>query len=521
MSAFPPFAFASWKKPVSRRQFMSAAAAAAVALPAGRAWADAATATVPGNIAALDLSGKPITLAASDIKDFRAALGGQLLLAKDNGYDQARRVWNGAFDRHPALIARCANTADVAKAVSFARAHNLLTAVKGGGHSITGQSSCDGGLMLDLGLMKAIDIDKGKRIGKAQGGVLLVELDFKTQEVGLVTTLGTAADTGIAGLTLGGGQGRLMRTHGMTCDNVRAFEIVTADGKVLQVSAQQNPDLFWGLRGGGGNFGVVTNFEYQLHALDHPVLAGSRLYPYQDARTVLNAMFELTQKAPDELFIDVGITVLDPSAPIPPGKYVALEVLYSGKPADGEKLIAPLAKLGKPLIDTIATKPYVQAQLGPTGAAPPALPAGLGFYVKSGFMNAVPDSLVTEVLHACDHAPEWFNGIGIIALGGAPARVKPDATAYWNRLAQWDMLMYGVWSDHSQDARNAQVLRDLWKAFEPFTKGYYVNTEPSESEKRLRETYGDNYSRLVQLKNRYDPGNLFRLNANIKPAGKA
>jgi hypothetical protein len=312
-----------------------------------------------------------------------------------------------------------------------------------------------------------------------------------------------------------------MRTHGMTCDNMRSFEIVTADGKVLQVSAQQNPDLFWGLRGGGGNFGVVTSFEYQLHPLDHPVLAGSRVYPYKDARTVLNAMFELAQKAPDELFMDGGITVMDPSAPIPPGKYVALEVLYSGTPAEGEKIIAPLAKLGKPLIDTIGPKPYVQAQLGPTGAAPPAMPAGLGFYVKSGFLNAVPDSLVTEVLHASDHAPEWFNGIGILALGGAPARVKPDATAYWNRLAQWDMLMYGVWSDHSQDARNVQVLRDLWKAFEPFTKGYYVNTEPSESEQRLREAYGDNYPRLVQLKNKYDPGNLFRLNANIKPTGKA
>jgi len=180
-------------------------------------------------------------------------------------------------------------------------------------------------------------------------------------------------------------------------------------------------------------------------------------------------------------------------------------------------LIAPLAKLGKPLVDSVAAKPYVLAQLGATGAAPPAMPAGVGFYVKSGFLNSVPDSLVSEIIHASDHAPEWFQGIGIGSLGGAIARVKPNATAYWNRMAQWDLLMFGVWSDHTQDERNAQTLRELWKTFEPFTKGYYVNTEPSESEQRLRATYGDNYPRLAQLKNKYDPDNLFRLNANIRP----
>jgi hypothetical protein len=222
------------------------------------------------------------------------------------------------------------------------------------------------------------------------------------------------------------------------------------------------------------------------------------------------------------LFLSGGIAVVDAGAPIPPGKYAAFEAVYSGKPADAEKLLlAPLAKLGKPLFDDMVAKSYVQAQLGPTGSAPPAMPAGLGFYVKSGFLNGIPDSLVTEIVHASEHAPPWFNGIGILALGGAITRVKPEATAYWNRLAQWDMLLNGVWSDHTQDEHNAQVLRDMWKAFEPFTKGYYVNTEPSESENRLRATYGDNYSKLVQLKNKYDPGNLFRLNANIRPSGKA
>jgi len=208
---------------------------------------------------------------------------------------------------------------------------------------------------------------------------------------------------------------------------------------------------------------------------------------------------------------------MGPGSPVPPGKYAAIEVIYSGKPEDGAALIAPLEKLGKPLIDGIKPKPYVLAQLGATGAAPPALPAGLGFYVKSGFLNSVPDGLVSAIINACDHAPAWFKGIGLGSLGGAIARVKPDATAYWNRPAQWDLLMFGVWSDHTQDQHNAQTLRDLWKTLEPFTKGYYVNTEPSESEQRLRATYGDNYPRLAQLKNKYDPDNLFRLNANIRP----
>jgi hypothetical protein len=210
---------------------------------------------------------------------------------------------------------------------------------------------------------------------------------------------------------------------------VRAYEIVTADGKVLKVSAKQNPELFWALRGGGGNFGVVTNFEYQLHPLDHPVLAGTRLYPYDQARSVLNAFFDLGSKAPDELSMSGGITVMGPGSPVPPGKYAAIEVIYSGKPADGEKAIAPLAKLGKPVLDTVAAKPYVLAQLGPTGAAPPAMPAGLGFYVKSGFLNSIPDTLVTEIIHASDHAPEWFVGIGLGSLGGAIARAIACASS--------------------------------------------------------------------------------------------
>jgi FAD/FMN-containing dehydrogenase len=522
VSAFRPRAYARWQTTIDRRQFLGGAAAVAAALRARPLWAAAsASGAIPDSVTAVGISGKPVTLSAADIRDLRSSLHGELLLAHDGDYDLARRVWNGAFDRHPALIARCSGTPDVVQAVHFARSHGLLTAVRAGGHSISGQSTCDGGLMIDVSPMKGIRVDTAGHTAEVQAGVLLGELDLKNQAAGLVTTLGTAADTGIAGLTLGGGQGRLMRKLGLACDNVRAFDIVTANGQLLHVTAQDNPDLFWALRGGGGNFGVVTNFQYQLHPLSHPVLAGGRLYPSSQAHSVLGAVAEMSQNAPDELYITGAITNVPPGSPIPAGRYVAIEAVYSGMPAEGERVLAPLARLGKPVTDTIGAKRYVDAQKGPTGASPPALPPGLGVYVKSGFLSSFPDRLIGEMVHAFDNGPEWLDEIGFGPLAGAVARVKPDATAYWNRQAQYELILDGAWSDHSQDAHNAAVLRDLWKAFEPLTRGYYVNTEPSADEQRLRATYGDNYSRLVQLKNKYDPTNLFRLNANIKPTAPA
>ena len=316
--------------------------------------------------------------------------------------NRREKVWNGAFDRHPALIARCAGTADVVQAVGFARSHALLCSVKGGGHSISGQSTCDGGLMIDLTLMKQIELDRAQRTARAQPGVLLGELDSNTQSAGLVAPLGTASDTGIAGLTLGGGQGRLMRSLGLSCDNVGAYEIVTADGTRRDVSADENPDLYWGLRGGGGNFGIVTRFDYQLHPLDHPVLAGNLFFPFSQARTVLAAFLDFAERAPDQLYLSGGLVNITPTptntapgAAMPPGRYVTIEAVYSGQPADGERVVEPLSKLGKPVAGKFAAKRYVDAQNGLTGASPPALPAGLGVYVKSGFLSKVPQAVPT------------------------------------------------------------------------------------------------------------------------------
>ena len=512
-------------RPVSgRRRFIGSAlatagaAAASTLLPGGRLWADAANANAgatPSQLAAVSLAGKPISLSQSEVKDLRTSLRGRLLLAGDEGYDEARRLWNGAFDRHPALIARCTGAADVVQAVNFARSHELLTAVHGGGHSLSGQSSCDGGLMIDLTPMKGIRVDPVRRTASAQGGVLLGELDRETQAFGLVTPLGTAADTGIAGLTLGGGQGRLQRKFGLSCDNLLSVDIVTADGRLLHASEQENADLFWGIRGGGGNFGVVTTFEYRLHPLGPKVLAGNRVYPFSQASSILKALREYCEGAPDEMTLSAALTGSAPG--VPAGKYLAFEVVYCGVLAEGDRLLAPLHKLGKPLYDDVVAKSYIAAQLGLTGASPAPLPPGLNVYVKSGFLRDFSDKVIDTSIQHFQDAPAWLDEIGFGQLGGAMARVKPDATAYWNRTAKYDVLIDGAWPDRSQDRQNVEAGRAFWAVLEPFTQGYYVNTEPSADEKRLRATYGDNYPRLVQLKNKYDPKNLFRLNANIKP----
>jgi FAD/FMN-containing dehydrogenase len=500
-----------------RRQFLGSALAAAATtaiLPAGRLWAEAGS-EAAASIAAVTLSGEAISLSQADVKDLRASLRGQLLLANDEGYDQARRLWNGAFDRHPALIARCAGAADVVQAVNFARAHKLLTAVHSGGHSISGQSACDRGLMIDLSPMKGIRVDPAAKSASAQAGVLLGEFDRESQAFGLATTLGTAADTGIAGLTLGGGQGRLARKFGLSCDNLLSADIVTADGRLLHASEHENPDLFWGIRGGGGNFGVATAFEYRLHPLGPKVLAGNRVYPLDQARTILLALREFCEKAPDEMTVSASLTTAPPG--VPAGRYIAYEVVYCGALSEGERLLAPLEKLGKPLFDDVRSKTYIQAQLGLSGASPAPLPPGLNVYVKSGFLRTLSDSLIGTSLKHFGDAPAWLGELGIGQLGGAMGRVKPEATAYWNRLSQYELILEGFWPDRAQDKQNLQQGRALWEKFEPFTEGYYVNTEPSADEKRLRATYGENYPRLVQLKNKFDPLNLFRLNANIKP----
>jgi FAD/FMN-containing dehydrogenase len=500
---------------VGRRGFMGAGLAAAT-LPFGRVWADARDIELPEQLAATGLDGKPIAIARADIKDFRASLRGQLLLAGDEGYEQARKIWNGAFDRHPALIARCAGSEDVVKAVNFARAHAILTAVRGGGHSISGQSSCDGGLMIDLAPMKEIRVDAARKTAQAQAGVLLGDFDRETQAVGLVTTLGTAADTGIAGLTLGGGLGRLQKKYGLACDNLISADIVTADGKSLHVNERENADLFWAIRGGGGNFGIVTRFEYRLHEFGPNLLAGNRAFPISQARAIIPALLEMMGKADDDLSYTFGLSK-EPPPGQPAGNYIEMEMIYTGDLGKSDRVLASLDKLGKPAFDDVAVKPYVKAQLGVSGAAPRSLPPGLHIYSKSGFVYGDTHKLIDEMLRQFEASPPNIGDMGIGPMDGAVSRVKPEDTAFWNRKASYMLMLHGAWMDASQDAANVEAGRRIWQTLEPYTKGLYVNAEPSAEEQRVRTTYGDSYPRLVQLKNKYDPGNLFRLNSNIKP----
>jgi hypothetical protein len=500
---------------IGRRGFVGSALAAAT-LPLGRAWADAKDVELPEQLAAVGLDGKPISIPRADIKDFRASLHGQLLLAGNEGYEQARKIWNGVFDRHPAMIARCANSDDVVKAVNFARAHAVLTSVRGGGHSISGQSCCEGGLMIDLAPMNAIHVDAAKKVAQAQAGVLLGALDAESQAVGLVTTLGTASDTGIAGLTLGGGLGRLQRKYGLACDNLVGADIVTADGKSLHVSDHENPDVFWGIRGGGGNFGIVTKFEYRLHKFGPNLLAGNRAYPAERARELIPMLLELMAHADDDVSYTFGLT-RSPPPNLPEGSYLEMEMIYTGDLKQSDRVLASLDKLGKPVFDDISVKPYVKAQMGVSGAAPRSLPPGLRIYAKSGFVYGAADKLVDEMLAQFAGSPGYIGDIGFSPMGGAVGRVKPEATAFWNRKSDYMIMLHGAWMDPSLDKAAVEGGRKIWQALEPYTRGHYVNAEPGAEGQRLRDTYGDSYPRLVALKNKVDPKNLFRLNSNIKP----
>ena len=502
----------------NRRKFVQSVAAAAAALPASRLWADTAS---DASVAAVTLAGKPITLSASDVKDLRGSLRGKLLLAQDAGYDTARKLWNPTFDRHPALIAQCAGPQDVVQAVKFGSAHGLLTSVRGGGHSLSGQSACNGGLMIDLTPMRGITVDAQRKVGTAQGGVLLGELDRKMQAVGLATTLGTATDTGIAGLTLGGGMGRLMRRHGLACDNLRSIELVTADGKLVHASGSENPDLFWAIRGGGGNFGVVTAFEYQLHPLVDKIIDGDRVFPFVKARDLLALADEVAARAPDDLMLGVELLNLPPGSGPHSGRIAVLEVTHLGKPEDLDRLLAPFKKLGSPIEDQIQAKTYLEAQ-GAAGTAPIAVPGtqkGTPTYIKTGFLHSSTTGFVDELVRSIEATPPSQMILALWAqVGGAVARVKPEATAYWGRQAAYDLLIDSEWTDRTQDEGNIKAVRAVWSAVEKFTEGFYVNTDPGADDKRVRGTYGGNYQRLQQLKAKYDGSNLFRLNANIKPA---
>lgn len=447
----------------------------------------------------------------AEVAEFGESLRGPLLGRGDAGYDEARTVWNGMTDKRPGLIVRCAGVADVIDAVNFARQHRLLVGVRGGGHSVAGRSVCEGGILIDLSQMKSVRVDPEKQTARAEAGVRWRGFDRETQAFGLATTGGTNSDTGIAGLTLGGGLGWLAGKYGLTCDNLLSADVVTADGRFLTASAEENPDLFWGLRGGSGNFGIVTSFEYRLHEVG-PVLGGMVAHPLENAREVLRFYSDFSSDIPDELNTLCALLTSPEGVPI-----VAIAVCYNGSVDRGEEALRPLREFGPPLEDRIQPMPYLVLQT----MLDDLFPRGRQYYWKANLIGQIGDDAIDTMIDFFGDVPSPFTGVGFQQLGNAANRVDPDATAFSHRDALYDFLMLSGWEDPSEADRNIEWTRALYDAMRPsLHAGIYVNAlgEAEDSEDNVRTAYRpETYERLVALKNEYDPTNLFRLNPNIEP----
>jgi FAD/FMN-containing dehydrogenase len=450
----------------------------------------------------------------------RNAILGSVIGPEDDGYDEARSIWNGAIDRRPACIARCTGVADVVAAVRFARERALPVSVRAGGHGVGGHALCDGGLVIDLSPMKGIRVDPATRTARAEAGVLWGELDRETQLFGLATVGGIVTHTGIAGLTLGGGIGWLMRKYGATVDNLLSADVVTAEGELVTASEDRNPDLFWGIRGGGGNFGIVTSFEYRLHPVGPIVLAGPVFHSLEDAPEVLRFYREFIAAAPDELTTIFELSVAPPASFLPDevhGKQVVMVgACYAGSADEGAKVLRPLKQFGRPLADLLEPKPYTALQ----SMFDPMVPHGWHRYWKSVELPPLTDEAIDTLVR---HAPAITSPKSyciVFQLGGALGRVGESETAFSQRDAAHNVNVNAVWTEEDPDAeRHVGWARDFFDALQPHAgTRVYVNFLGEEGDSRVRQAYGArNYERLVELKRAYDPTNLFRLNQNIAP----
>jgi len=455
----------------------------------------------------ISASTKPLDTTA--VQAFAATLRGSLIQPGDPGYDLARTVWNALIDRHPALIVRCAGAADVIAGVTFAREQGLLLSIKGGGHNVAGTAVCDDGLLLDLSSMKSIRIDPPRRTARAEPGVLWGELDAEAQAFGLATIGVDVSSVGIAGLTLGGGFGWRVRHYGLACDTLLSVDIVTADGRLLTASATEHPELFWGLRGGGGNFGVVTSFEYQLHPAGE-LLAGLLLYPVSMATEVLTFYREFTKTAPDALTVWAILLTATDGAHL-----LALLVCYDGSGPAAEEAVQPLRDFGPPLADHLGPMTYREVQT----LFDAAFPAGLHSSWKSSYLRELSDDAITTMMAQFATVPSPQTAVLVEHLGGAVSRVDTDETAFPDRDAPYSFLIVSVWPDATHSTQNIQWTDEYWGAMQPFASGgVYVNYLGEEGPDRVKAAYRRNYDRLGALKSAYDPANLFRVNQNIPPA---
>ena len=456
------------------------------------------------------LSGEYAVISEAEVEDFRGSLHGESLLPGDDGYDGARQIWNAMVDKRPALIARCSGTADVINSVNFAKENGLLISVRGGGHNFPGNSVCNDGLMIDLSRMTGVRVDPAARTVRAQGGTKWGAFDHETQAFGLAAPGGTDVDTGIAGLTLGGGIGWLSGSYGLSCDNLVSADVVTADGRSFTASGDENPDLLWGLRGGGGNFGVVTSLEYRLHPVGPKVLAGFLVYPFGKVKEFFALVNELTDTMPDELNLITFLTNLPDGG----GKACTILLCYSGPIEEGERVIRPLREFGPPLSDSVRPMPYTEAQK--LAVAPP----GRQNYLKSHFIKQVGDDVVDIALDNFERITSPLSSILFQYLGNASQRVPASETAFGHRGALCEWATNAVFLDPGESEVHVRWVREYASEMLPFSSGAYINqvgTEAEEGEEAIQAAFGDNFQRLAALKQKYDPTNLFSHNQNIRP----
>lgn len=435
----------------------------------------------------------------------------QLLRPGDPGYDDARRVWNGMIDRRPALIARCRHADDVLQAVLFARAQGLQVSIRGGDHSTAGAAVCEGGLMIDLSPMKGLEIDAGSRTARVEPGLRWQAVDEAAQAHGLATTGGTVSDTGVAGLTLGGGLGWLAGRYGLTCDNLLAAELVTAEGRRLRASSEENPDLFWAIRGGGGNFGIVTAFEFRLHPVGPMIYGGMVAHPLERAPEVLRFYRDYCASNLDEVNTACAMMTTPDGA-----KVIAVAACHCGSLEEGEEALRPLKEFGPPVLDQLGPMPYLALQTALDGA----FPRGRRYYWKSALIREIRDELIAAMADAFSQVPSPHTLFLLQQIGNAANRVPSDATAFAHREARWDALVLSGWEDPSEDEHQIAWSRRVYQSWRPFcTDASYTNALSGEdAEGDVQASYGSAYPRLADLKARYDPTNFFRMNANIRPA---
>jgi FAD/FMN-containing dehydrogenase len=455
---------------------------------------------------------------ASAINELARTLQGQLIQPGDDSYDTARAIWNGMIDNRPRLIARCASVADIMSSVNFAREHDMIVSIRGGGHGVAGKAVCEDGLMIDLSSMKVVHVDANGRIARVEPGATLGDLDRATQAVGLATPGGLVSETGVAGLTLGGGIGYLARRFGLTADNLIAADVVTAAGELIRTSQSEHPDLFWALRGGGGNFGIVTSFEFRLHEVGPEVLVGQIFYPVENAKQVLLAYRDLMAVAPDVLSCYAVVANVPPADPFPEeyrGKpAIALVACYTGPQERGISLLEPLGKLGTPILKAIGPMPYTTLQQSFDAGTP----SGTRWYWKSHYLNQLSDEAIEEFIVRARNLAGPLSIVAFEPMGGAISRITPDATAFPHRNANFTFGIYAGWLDPADDQANIAWTRQFHQAMAPYsTGGMYLNYLDRDDGNRVAEAFGKNYRRLQQVKATYDPDNFFRLNQNIKP----